>query len=209
MVAAKKKSSQTRRIIGKGAYRTVFEIDGRRVGKELKGHREKNYGPIKVRYPMKVYSRLKFGIGDLNKHEFKKYQDFIKKVPRKLRKNFGQIEGIETRGKKTMLVMRSVKNFDGSLSKSMAETGPVKSKLFWQKIDQIEKFLLEERIPFFNYDINIMVQQRKNGEAVPVVIDFKRIGARTYPFKPHLLFTKGAMKRVQKLFARLRKNYKK
>jgi len=209
MVTKKKKSAPARRVVGEGAYRTVFEIDSSHVGKELKSHRIKKYGAIKVRFPMKAYHKLKFGIRDINRHEFKNYQELIKKVPTKLRKNFGRIKGVETHGKKTVLVMKTVKNFDGTTSRSIADTGPLKSKVFWQKIDQIEKFLLEKKIPFFNhYGINVMVQWRPDGEAIPVLVDFKRIGVKTYPFKPHLLFTKMAMKRVQKLFNRIRKNYK-
>jgi len=203
----KKTLSSAKKPIGEGSYRRVFEIDDRLVGKELKHRRVKKYGPLTVRYPMGWYCLFKFGIRDINLHDFKKYQELKKKIPDALKGNFGEIVDVKQRGKESVLLMKKVKNYDGKMSKSLIETGSIASRAFWEKIDQIEKFFLENDVHYFIYPQDIAVRWISEKECEPVIIDFKRIGARTYPAQPHLVLKSQAKKRVKRLFARLKEKY--
>jgi hypothetical protein len=196
--------------IGEGKYRVVSAFGFDKVAKTLKPARTKRYGFLPVNYSMWLYTPLKFGIRDINAHEQKNYKMILAQDPKGLRSSFAEILAVRKQRGKSVLVMKKVKDFNGETSKSLKETGPVKSRVFWRRIDKIENFFLEKKIPFFNLNgENILVKKISGSEAIPVIVDYKRIGARTYPFQPHLLIKPIAMQRVKKRFRQIRENYNK
>lgn len=206
-----RKSREGSKQVGEGAYRRVFRAGFGRLGKVLKSTRPKNYSLFSIRYPMRWYTRLKFGVRDLNQFEYDNYRRLMDRVPRELERNFAKLVEPRTRkkDKQSVLIVEEVKNFDGEPSKNLLEIGPVSNEGFWRNLTQIENFFLQNKIPFFNIrPENIMVKWVNSQECIPVFIDFKRIGARTYLFQPSLRKESGANKKIRKRFARIRQEFK-
>ncbi len=205
----KRKGKKEGKKGGEGSYRRVSSIGNWVLGKTLKPTRTKDYVLFKVRYPMEVYSLLKFGTRDVNKQALANYKKLMEVVPDSLRENFARVLGVRGRGNKSILLAEKIKDFNGTQSKDLLETGTVGNEAFWKRLAEIEKFFLENHIPFFNLrPENIMVQWTDKQNCRPVFIDFKRMGPKTYPFQPHLFLRSQADKKVRRRFAGIRKEFK-
>ena len=191
-----------------GSYREVSTIGINLVGKTLRPVRTKDYGPFKIRYPMKAYTLLKFGTANVNKQEFANNKRLRKLLPNSLKTNFAKVLGVRGHGSKSILVAERIKDFNGNQSKNLLETGRVGNEAFWNKLAEIEKFFLENHLPFFNLGAdNILVQWIDSKNCRPVLIDFKRMSPRSLPFQPDLFLKSRVNKKLKRRFAKLRKNY--
>jgi hypothetical protein len=188
--------------IGEGKYRDVYQVRGKAL-KILKPHVHK----FNLEFPTSVYTKLKFGIADFNQYEYHTYRKFIKEIPNKLKDRFAQIYWAGPYNGKSVSLSELVINSNGEVSESLSESGPVYDKNFWDAFNQVESLLLEKRI--FLMDIhakNIMVKESE-GKLAPVLIDYKRVGARTYPLQIWLLSQSRLAEKLKRKFQRLREEY--
>lgn len=89
----------------------------------------------------------------------------------------------------------------------MAKYGELDSYDFWKKIGDLECVLINNTIPIMDIrGENIMVQETSEG-VVPVFIDFKKYGGRTYPIQFWLFSKKQLFDKMQRRFQRLRELY--
>ena len=194
--------------IGTGKYRRVSTLGPNKVVKQMRSRRVKHYGPVTIKYPMRLYHLLKFGTKDMNRLEQKNYQKVIKNASRQLRTSFAGIIGIRTHKGRSILIMEKIKDYNRETSKSMNKTGKIKSKAFWKRMESIENYLLQNNIPLFDITAaNIMVKKISEKNSIPVLIDFKRLGTRTYPFQPQYALKPFARGKVRRQFTRLREQY--
>ncbi len=196
--------------IGEGRYREVFQIDDERCIKKLKPSIQKRYGPFTVNYNARLYSLGKFRISDFNSHEFFNYQKLKAQLPQNLQKNFAEIYGVQMDKKgNSSSLSELIRNYNGRISKTLAEHDKINNEMFWENVKEIENFFAGNNIPYFNvHPQNIAVKWLNKSDAIPVFMDFKRIGKQTYPFQFWLIFTPFMEKKRCKQFERIYRNYK-
>jgi len=192
--------------IGEGKYREVFRVDDFAI-KILKPHVRKNYGLFHIDFPSYLYTKHKFGIVDFNQFEYGIFRDFIERVPVEFREMFAQIHSVGKINGKSYSLSDIVVNRDGSLSKTLTQQGELDNYDFWRQIEELEEVLTDNTIQIMDIrGENIMVQEVE-GKVVPVFIDFKRYGGRTYPIQFWLLSEKQLIAKMQRRFQRLRELY--
>ena len=71
----------------------------------------------------------------------------------------------------------------------------------------IEEFLLTNDIPLLDIRAENIIAQKVGDHYIPVFIDYKRLGAGTYPFQPWLIIENQRKKKMRRRFNRLRQQY--
>ncbi len=204
----KRKSWKEPVQVSEGSYRQIFEVGPKVLGKLLKLTRTKNYGPFRLKHWMKTYTLLKFGTLDVNKQALANYKRLMKMDLGSLRENFARLIGIRGQGNKSILLAEKIKDFNGTQSKNLLETGPIRNEAFWKRLAEIETFFLKNHLPFFNLGAdNIVVQWTDKQNCKPVFIDFKRMSPRSLPLQPDLLLKSRVDKKLRRRFAKLRNNF--
>jgi len=192
--------------IGEGKYREVYRVRDFAI-KMLKPSVRKNYGFFHIDFPSQLYTKHKFGIGDFNEFEHDMFREFIERVPVEFRDKFAHIHSVGEIDGKSYSLSDLVINGDGNLSRTLAQTGAVSSYDFWSQIEELEGVLTDNTIPIMDIrGENIMVQEKSAG-VVPVFIDFKRYGGRTYPVQFWLSSEKQLIAKMKRRFERLRELY--
>lgn len=192
------------RLIGEGEHRKVILLDENRCVKRVKEVRNKDFFGYKIGIDIRLYYRIKYGTENLNKIEMKNYEQLIEKLPGEMREYFSTIEGLDEEGG---LISRVVRDYDGSISRTLEEGGS-DDILFWSRITEIESAILDDNIPYFGaFGGNVLVRRKSDDISVPVFVDYKKFGAGAYPMQPWLLIDSFANSKVRKHFNRLRENY--
>ncbi len=195
--------------IGEGAYREVYKINDDVCVKTPKKYRTQDYGLFSLNFPSKLYTKLKFWVSDFNELEFKEYEKLKQKIPRELSANFTPIIGLTKKDDKSLLFQKLIKDYDGRLSLSLDQRGKIKSELFWDQLLALECFFIQNDIGFFNISPdNIFAKKINEKDYMPTLMDYKRIGVKTYPCQPQLLFDGPAKRKINRRFDRLFKEYK-
>jgi len=190
--------------IGSGSYRNVYLFSENVCCKIAKEERRKSFGSFSIGFPSRSYTMLKFGITDFNVHEYRNYVRLSQRIPEHLRGSFAPIIGIGDMEGGSTLLQEVVRDYDGQISLSMLQQGPITNDEFWKRLFAIRDFLVRERIPFFNINPRkILVRRVDDRTMEPVFFDFKRIGVRTFPLQPHLLFWRYSGRKVMREFTEL------
>ncbi|MCR4325385.1 MAG: hypothetical protein NUV59_01085 [Patescibacteria group bacterium] len=193
----------------KSRYRDTFLVgpDKDHVAKTPKTSIEKKYSLGTVHYPSSAYTLLKFGKTNINEVDYENY----KALPSTVREQFAA----STRIIQGVIVQERVMNFDGAPSLSVEEEtrehGRIENTSFWEKIDELRRvFLAEERplLGVFHRGSNILVRKASAEEWLPVIVDFKRLGARSYPLQPNLILRDELRKKFLRQFEAFEKEYK-
>lgn len=192
--------------IGEGRFREVYQVGGYTL-KVLKPYTRKNYGPFHIAFPVTLYTTLKFGIPDFNEHEYNTYNSFADRIPSELRESFYHIHGVQKPNGRSCLITELVADTDGKPSKRLSEHGKIADSIFWKQIKRLEEALLDEGIMLMDINgENILVRKTDNGP-IPVIVDYKRLGGKTYPAQFWLSSGKQMEKKIQRRFQRLREQY--
>ncbi len=172
--------------IGEGHFRECFEVEGD-PGLCIK----------KLRPDLGVLQKLHLFLlnRDVNKEEFLTYSS----LPVELRPYFSPVVDL----KEDHLVAGRPVDFDGNPSRSLSEYGKVRNEYFWKDIDIIVSLFRKYDIWFFDafrLGENVFVQKLTDKEWKPVIVDYKRLGWKSYPVQLNLLFNS---ERKKKFFRRL------
>jgi hypothetical protein len=205
----KLKPGETRAALAsncEGWCRTI-KISGNIVEKRQKPTLLKDYGPFQIPFPMKEYIQMKYGVQDLNRLEAKNYARFFANVPQSLRECFPRVLGVEG-GRTTVLKMEAVKDFDGKRSRPLSDFAGVSDLFFWKKFEEIVRYLKDNNITLLDLNAwNILVKRVSETESIPVIVDYKRMSGRMYPFQPDTWSSEGAMKKMLRKEERIRREY--
>ncbi len=189
--------------IGEGRYREVYKWEKYAL-KVLRSHITKQCGPITITIPTRMHLRFNCGIEDFNAHEFENYQTMMQKIPQEYRAAFNSIHTHGALEQQSASLSDIVYNADGSRAKSLFFTGTVEDPSFWKALRELHDMLFENKI--FLMDVraqNILVQDNK-----PILFDYKRLGATTYPMQPWLQMTNQKIRRMQRRLERLETAYR-
>ncbi|MFH0731730.1 MAG: YrbL family protein [Candidatus Omnitrophota bacterium] len=192
--------------IGEGSCRVVYQTDSK-VIKILKTYKQVRRSKFLFMLPMKL-CMLKYTMADYNKYEYNSYRNIISKsVPERYSNSFVKIYGVIKSKKGNILVAELIKDADGKTSKSLAEYGPVYDDEFWERLNKLEKLFRDDGIYLLGIDAeNIHVKRLKNGELIPVFVDYKKLARRFYP--RWLFSTKAKLEqKTTEGFKRIREGY--
>lgn len=193
--------------LAEGGHREVYRV-GDEAFKVVKPYKQKRYFGIRLQVPSWVYSLYKSGRMDYNVAEMENYLNIVDRIPSGLHDCFVALLRIQNHEGKKIIVSELVRDFDGTLSKTLSFYGQVNDPIFWQMIGELEKFFLDKDIPYFDIRRdNILVRKRANGELVPVLIDYERATIRAYPFQLNLLVRSERARKIKRRFSRLREKY--
>lgn len=166
--------------IGETKYRIAYRWKSFAI-KETKSHVPKRILGLHFRVPISVYTLSRFAIRDLSTYEHDQYLRIMSKTPDHLHEHFARVFAPFKAGDQVYAINELVLNHDGSVSKMLRSFGPIEDQQFWSDVAKLEQFLLKARIYFFGVGCNnIVVQEEAGGRLVPVLIDYKRIGIRTF-----------------------------
>jgi hypothetical protein len=193
-------------IVGAGKYRVVTQCGGI-AEKRLHPSRNKSYLGVQISYPMRWYT-FKFLTRNMNLDDLRHYQRFFGSVPEHLAPCFARIVGVQKKGREWVLQQELVRDFDGTVSRSLEESGPVLSPFFWKRFDEIMDFLTRNRVPLLDLrSSNVLVKRLGGDKSIPVLFDFKRMSARYYPAQPWIWTKKGQQKRLLRRAAAIRRSF--
>ena len=193
--------------IGEGAKREVFR-SGNAAVKVQKPYVSKNF-VFTIHIPTWLFGIYKIGRRDFNEAEYQNYFGLIGKVPANLRDSFMKVfELIEGNGE-NRLVAELISNWDGAVSRSLLQHGPIENIAFWNRMDKLEQILLERDIPYFDIrPENIVIRNVSPNYRIPVIVDYDTMGARSLIFQVSLLSRKGRAHKIKRKFERLKSQYK-
>ena len=194
--------------ISEGRYRDVYRYNELAI-KIPKSHIIKKLLFIEVRVPASLYTLVNYAIRDLNIYEYKQYRSIISKVPSDLHKCFAKVHKPIKNNKTCYSISQLVIDHGGQISKALSEYGKVNDEQFWSLIDELEKRFLENRIYYFSVGSpNICVNRQADGRLIPVLIDYKRTGIRTFWHQLLLFFPYFSRLKMRRRFQRLREHFK-
>ncbi len=195
-------------LIGRGAIREAYLSEdfvlkvmqpNARINKKMHFHR--------VSIPTQEFVRNRYQIEDFNRYEFEQYRRLIQQVPANLLDSFARILGVkEVQGRSTS-INELVTDADGSISRTLADNGPISEKEFWDRVDELEQFFLERGILHLGFDERNIVVRRKD-EVLPVIVDYKRMGKNVHPRTIGMLFSYGIRRKIKYKFRKVREKYK-
>ncbi len=193
--------------IGEGVYRDVYRYTDFAV-KKSKPHVVKKALFVNVPVPMSVYSLLRFGIRDLNEYEYNQYQSIISLTPVRLHRCFARVHNQIKNGKACYSINELVMDHDGQVSKTLFEYGKIEDEQFWKTLDDLENVFLDKKIYYLSIGPhNICVNKQAGGQLVPVLIDYKRIGVRTFWHQLLLYIPYFIRLKARRRFQRMRKRF--
>ncbi len=194
--------------ISEGRYRDVYRYNELAI-KKTKPHIIKKLLFIEVRIPTSLYTLVNYAIRDFNKYEYRQYQSIISKIPSDLHKCFAKVHKPIKNNKTCYSISQLEIDHGGQISKALSEYGKVNDEQFWSLIDELEKRFLENRIYYFGVgSSNICVDRQADGRLIPVLIDYKRFGIRTYWYQLLLFFPYFSRLKMRRRFQSLREHFK-
>jgi hypothetical protein len=130
-------------------------------------------------------------------------------MPSDLHKCFAQVHKPIIDGNTRYSIQQLVIDHGGQISKALLEYKKVSDEHFWNLIDELENRFIENRIYFFSgLSSNICVKKQADERLIPVLIDFKRCGRRTFWYQPPLFFPYFFRLKMQRRFERIREQFK-
>jgi hypothetical protein len=187
--------------IGEGRYRKVYS-DGNKALKILRPKIKKNYWLLQIEFPTKTYTKFKFGIDDFNRFEYETYLQIIEKIPQNLRNSFYEIYGVLGNTHLSELV----RDYDGKVSETISKKQRVGNIYFWNRINDLESLLIDKEILLMDIrGENILVREIEENKKIPVIVDYKRYGSRTYPFQ--FLTKKRMVEKIRRRFKKIKEDH--
>lgn len=194
--------------IGEGTFREVYRYKNFAI-KKTKSHFTKRLLFIKVLIPTSLYILITYGIRNLSEYEYKQYQSIISKVPPHLHACFAKVYKPLNDNKACFSINQLVIDDDGQLSKTIAEYGNISDEHFWSVMDELETLFIEKHIYYLSIGaFNVCVKRQADGRIIPVLVDYKRIGVRTFWHQLLLYFPYFMKLKMRRRFQGMREKHR-
>ena len=194
--------------ISEGTYRDVYRYAEFAV-KKSKPHVIRKILFVKVRVPSSLYILLRFAIRDLSDYEYKQYRSIISKTPADLHKYFAKVHKPIKDGKISYSINQLVIDDDGQTSKTLFEYGEIDDEQFWNMVDDLEKLFLDKKIYYLGIGPhNVCVSRQADGSLIPVLVDYKRIGIRTFWHQVLICIPYFIRLKMRRRFQRIREQFR-
>lgn len=176
-------------VVAQGVFYQFYDIQGvpSRWAKKAAASRVKRYPfGVKVTYPMRFYTRLKYGVPDMIRYEMHVAQAMPREVQPYLLQNIRL--GLTSDGE-SVLCSDKVFDHDGAMSQTLNTVGRVSNKMFWQHVQDICDGLERHHtylLGVFHGGNHVLVQKAASDEWKPVLLDLSKSGGTMYPFQINL-----------------------
>jgi len=194
-------------VVAQGIFYQFHEIQGSpsRWAKKAEEIRTKRYPlGVTIRYPIALYTRVKYGVSDIMLYEMQISQQLPNEIAPYLLQNMRL--GWTSDGR-TVLCADKVLNYDGMMSATLNNTGRVSNPSFWRHVEAICEVLERHGqylLGVFHGGNHILVQKNSPEEWRPVLVDIVKCGRRMYPFQLNLWSPTSVQKKFHRQLARFR-----
>jgi len=195
--------------IGEGKFREAYAIRDGLCAKVLKSTIVKSYPcGIKIKLPGRLYARAEYFVEDLNRTEMDNYRWLVENIAFEDRKYFGKIHVvIDSKRYGTVLIAERITNADGSTSRDLLHEQTIETE-FWEGFDRISEIFMRYAIPHFGLGGGNLVVKKDAESVYPVLIDYKKIGARFFPLQPWIHLPFFAARKVARSMTKIRNEFK-
>ena len=165
---------------------------------------KKPFGIFGRKVPNEIYIYMKYGIADFNAVDFDKYTKMKDLIPSELSDSFAKPLGCCNHSLFGKLFFEElVRDYDSRVSRTLKDSRHVDNG-FWSRLRDIRDFCLDKRVYFFDlHQENVLVKRKSENEAIPVIMDYKRIGRDTYGWQQLLMIDYFAKQKIKRRFDRL------
>ncbi len=181
------------RKIGEGTFRTCYTVAG---------HNDMCVKLVKSDFTFGRRMQAFFLRRRTNMQEFARYL----KLPNEIKPYFNPI--IEADRHYSITTMP--RDYDGSYSRSVFSHGKVSNPHFWQEVDKLYRFLLEHNLWYFDVlnGKNMFIRKESEHQWFPVIVDYKRLGPKGFPWQVHLWLRSEKRKKMARKYAKLLTRHK-
>ena len=181
------------RKIGGGYFRDCYAV---------KGHDDICIKIINPRPGLLRALQLKYFRKKINLEEYETY----KGLPEEIKKFFNPVH----EASENYVVTSMPLDYDGTPSLSLKKTNSVENKKFWDDVTYLFHFLIDNQIWFFDVfnGNNMFVLKQSKDDWVPIIIDYKQLGWKAFPWQVQLLLNSQKRKKLKRQYGRLVSKYK-
>jgi hypothetical protein len=194
-----------------GIFYQFYDIQGSpsRWAKKAENIRTKRYAlGVTIRYPMRLYTRLKYGVPDIIRYEI----EIARRLPDEIMPYLLQNMRLgRTADGSTVLCSDKVLNYDGGMSQTLNETGRVFNPSFWRHVEVICDVLKRHGaylLGVFHGGNHVLVQKCSPDDWRPVLIDVVKCGRRLYPFQVNLTRPTAVRKKYYRQLERFKTRFR-
>ncbi len=102
-------------------------------------------------------------------------------------------------------------DYDGSHSRPVCDYGRVANKYFWKEVEKIVELFEVHNIWFFDafqIGTNVFVQRLSPEKWKPIIVDYKRLGWKSYPVQVNLLFDSEKKRKFYRKYRRFVQSFR-
>ncbi len=134
----------------------------------------------------------------------KEYQ-LYKTIPKKIKPYFNPVIEAE----KDYVLTEIPRNYDGSYAMPVKRHKKISNTIFWQHVSDLFHFLEENELWFFDVlnGNNMFVQKHSESDWRPLIVDYKRLGWKAFPWQVYLVFTWGKKKKLRRRYRKFLQKY--
>jgi hypothetical protein len=182
-------------LLKRGDYRSVSyfpEAQGKRyVYKEESPGTRAHLGPlpligsVEIEYPSFIRRGFS-GIKDLCAHDKERFRQLSPDIEDSGMGEFflGVLPARGSCGLGGGVCQPLAEDYDGAVSRNLADNGPVGDEGFWFSMDRILQFMYNLRVELNLQPENVLVQRTGPEKAKPLVFDYKLVGPKRWLVRP-------------------------
>ncbi|MFO7605188.1 MAG: YrbL family protein [Desulfurivibrionaceae bacterium] len=149
------------------------------------------------------YKRAK----DLNYHELRNYKKISAKLPEELKINFQTVYQVLEAGGQTYLITEAILDDNGKPSKSIEDLGALQDREFWERLEGVVSFLAEADLCLTDIHRKNVLVRKKEGQLIPVIVDYKTMGKDFAPWQIELFFRIGRVGKMYRKYSRMKREF--
>ncbi len=149
------------------------------------------------------YKRAK----DLNYHEWRNYKKISAKLPEELKINFQTVYQVLEAGGQTYLVTEAILDDNGKPSRSIEDLGVLQDREFWERLEGVVSFLAEADLCLTDIHRKNVLVRKKEGQLIPVIVDYKTMGRDFAPWQIELFFRVGRAGKMYRKYSRMKREF--
>ncbi len=134
----------------------------------------------------------------------KEYQ-LYKTIPSEIKPYFNPVIEAE----KEYVLTERPRNHDGSFASSVKSHHKISNASFWQHVKNLFQYLEENELWFFDVlnGNNMFVQKNSETDWRPIVVDYKRLGWKAFPWQIYLAFNRGNRNKLRRRYRKFVAKY--
>ncbi len=181
--------------LGEGHFRECYAIEG-----------EPGLCVKRIKPDLGFMQRLQLQVlrRGLNREEYATFQ----LLPEELKPFFSPVIDFN----EEFIITPRPADYNGHYSLALYEYGPVANESFWKDIEKVVKLLDQHNMWFFDafqLGKNIFVQKTTEQVWKPVIVDYKRLGWKSYPVQLNLLLNSEKKKKFYRRYRRFEDKFRK